>query len=122
MAHTTWEGWTLILGFIALTALMARPFGAWLFYVYEGRRSPLTPVIGPVERLLYKVGGVDPEREQGWRAYAVAMLLFNIAGIVFLYLLQRLQGGLPLNPQGFDGVPSPVAFNTAISFVTNTNW
>ena len=122
MAHTTWEGWTLILGFIALTALMARPFGAWLFSVCEGRRGPLTPVIGPVERLLYKVGGVDPEREQGWRAYAIAMLLFNIAGIVFLYLLQRLQEGLPLNPQGFEGVPSPVAFNTAVSFVTNTNW
>jgi K+-transporting ATPase ATPase A chain len=122
MQHTTLEGWILIFGFIALTALMAKPFGAWLFAIYEGRRTFFTPVFGSVERLLYKAGGIDPAKEQSWRGYAVAMLLFNVAGIFLLYGLQRLQGFLPLNPQGFSGVPTPVAFNTAVSFVTNTNW
>jgi K+-transporting ATPase ATPase A chain len=122
MANTTIAGWILILGFIGLVVLMAKPFGLWLFAVYEGRRTFLTRVLGPVERLLYKAGGVDPEKEQGWRGYAVAMLLFNLFGILFLYALQRLQGALPLNPQEFSGVAHPVAFNTAVSFVTNTNW
>jgi potassium-transporting ATPase potassium-binding subunit len=122
MENTTLEGWALILGFVALTALMAKPFGRWLFAVYEGRRTFAHPVFAPIERLLYKAGGVDPEREQGWRGYAVAMLLFNVAGIALLFALQRLQGVLPLNPQGFEGVATPVAFNTAVSFVTNTNW
>ncbi len=76
----------------------------------------------PVERLLYKAGGVDPEQEQGWRGYAIALLIFNVAGIFLTYAIERLQGVLPLNPQGFSGVPSPVAFNTAVSFITNTNW
>jgi potassium-transporting ATPase potassium-binding subunit len=122
MQNTTIEGWALILGFVVLTALMAKPFGSWLFAVYEGRRTVVHPVFAPIERLLYKAGGVDPAREQGWRGYAVAMLLFNVAGIVLLFALQRLQGVLPLNPQGFEGVATPVAFNTAVSFVTNTNW
>lgn len=122
MQNTNIEGWALILGFVALTALMARPFGAWLFDVYEGRRTFAHHAFGPLERLLYRAGGVDPTREQSWRGYAVALLLFNVAGILLLYALQRLQGVLPLNPQGFDGVPGPVAFNSAASFVTNTNW
>lgn len=122
MANTTPEGWILIIGFIVLTVAMAKPFGMWLHAIYEGRRTWLHPVFGPVERLLYKVGGVDPAREQGWRGYAVALFLFNAIGILFLYALQRLQGLLPLNPQEFSGVAHPVAFNTAVSFVTNTNW
>lgn len=122
MHNTTIEGWTLIAVFVALTALMAKPFGTWLFAIYEGRPTFAARALGPLERGLYRVGGVDPAREQGWRGYAVAMLLFNLAGIALLFALQRLQGVLPLNPQGFDGVPAPVAFNTAISFVTNTNW
>ncbi|MDQ8756934.1 potassium-transporting ATPase subunit KdpA [Sphingosinicella sp. LHD-64] len=122
MSHTTPEGWILILGFVALTALIARPMGAWLFAIYEGRPTFASYALGPVERLLYRAGGVDPAREQNWRGYAVAMLLFNIFGIVLLFALQRLQAWLPLNPQGFPAVPTPVAFNTAVSFVTNTNW
>jgi len=114
----TWQGWTLILGFTALTIAMARPFGAWLFALYDGRRLPF----GAVERGVYAVAGVDPAREQGWRGYAVAMLLFNVAGILLLYALQRLQDVLPLNPQGFGGVAPDLAMNTAVSFVTNTNW
>jgi K+-transporting ATPase ATPase A chain len=121
MAHTTPEGWALIFGFIALTALMAKPVGLWLHAVMDGR-PPMQAPLSALERGLYRIGGVDPAAEQGWRGYAVALLLFNIAGIVFLYALQRLQGVLPLNPQDFAGVPAPVAFNTAVSFVTNTNW
>jgi K+-transporting ATPase ATPase A chain len=122
MAHTTLQGWLLIGLFVLLTIAMAKPFGLWLFNIYEGRRNWLTPVLGPVERGLYKAGGIDPAKEQNWRGYAVAMLLFNILGIFFIYLVARLQGVLPLNPQGFVGVSHPVAFNTAVSFVTNTNW
>jgi K+-transporting ATPase ATPase A chain len=122
MAHTTAEGWMLIFGFIGLTVLMAKPMGAWLHAIYEGRPTFASRALGPLEWMLYKAGGVDPAREQSWRGYAVALLLFNVAGILLLYGLQRLQAALPLNPQGFDGVPAPVAFNTAVSFVTNTNW
>jgi len=118
----TAQGWLLILLFAALVVALAKPMGAWLFTLYEGRRTPLHVALGPVERLFYKVGGVDPAQEQGWRGYAVAMLLFNLGGILLLYALQRLQDVLPLNPQGFDAVSGHLAFNTAISFVTNTNW
>lgn len=122
MDHTTPEGWGLILGFIALVVLITRPVGAWLFVLYEGRPTVFSAVLGPVERLLYRAGGVTPDKEQNWRGYAISMLLFNIAGLLLLYALQRLQGLLPLNPQDFGPVPAPVAFNTAVSFVTNTNW
>jgi K+-transporting ATPase ATPase A chain len=122
MANTTPEGWILIIGFIGLVVAMAKPLGLWLFAIYEGRRTVLTRVLGPVERGLYKAGGIDPAKEQGWRGYAVALLLFNLAGIVLLYALQRLQGMLPLNPQDLPAVPTPVSFNTAVSFITNTNW
>jgi K+-transporting ATPase ATPase A chain len=122
MAHTNVQGWLLIGLFVLLTIVMARPFGLWLSSVYEGRRNWLSPVLGPVERGLYRAGGIDPAREQGWRGYAIALLLFNLLGILLVYLAARLQGVLPLNPQGFGGVSHAVAFNTAISFVTNTNW
>ena len=122
MSNTTPQGWLLIGLFILLTIAMAKPFGAWLFAIYEGRRPRLLGFLGPVERLLYKAGGVDPAKEQGWRGYAVAMLLFSAAGIFLTYAIERLQGVLPVNPQGFSGVNAPVAFNTAVSFITNTNW
>lgn len=79
-------------------------------------------MFGPIERVLYRFGGIDAGRDQSWRGYAAAMLVVNITGIVLLYSLQRLQGVLPLNPQGFAGVDPSLAFNTAISFVINTNW
>lgn len=122
MQYTTPEGWGLILGFISLVVLIAKPVGAWLFLIYEGRPTFLSTALGPVEQLLYRAGGINPGKEQNWRGYAVSLLLFNFAGLLLLYALQRLQGLLPLNPQSFGPVPAPVAFNTAISFVTNTNW
>jgi len=112
MANTNWQGWLLIAAFIALTIAMAKPFGAWLFAIYEGRRPRWLGVLGPVERLLYKAGGVDPDKEHGWRGYAIAMLIFNVADIFLTYAFERLQGVLPLNPQGFSGVPGPVEFRT----------
>jgi len=122
MANTTMHGWALIVLFIALTFAMAKPVGAWLFALYEGRVPKYLGFLAPVERALYRAGGVDPEKEQGWRAYCVHMLLFSAAGIFLTYAIERLQFYLPLNPQGFSGVPAPVAFNTAVSFITNTNW
>jgi K+-transporting ATPase ATPase A chain len=122
MANTTPHGWILIGLFLALTFAMAKPFGAWLYELYEGRTPKYLGFLAPVERALYRAGGVDPAKEQGWRGYAVAMLLFSAAGIFLTYAIERLQGVLPLNPQGFGPVPAPVAFNTAVSFITNTNW
>ena len=118
----TTQGWILIIGFFAVLVALTKPMGAWLHAVMEGRRTPLHVVLRPIERGLYAAGGIDPAREQGWRAYAVAMLVFNLAGIVLLYSLQRLQAVLPLNPQGFAGVDPHNAFNVAVSFVTNTDW
>jgi len=118
----TVQGWMLIILFIALTIALARPMGAFLFALYEGRRTPLHAVLGPVERGFYRLGGVDPAREQGWRGYAVALLLFNLLGVALIYAVLRLQGALPFNPQGFGAVSPDLAFNTAISFVSNTNW
>ena len=108
---------------ILATALLAAiPLGAFMARVYAGKRTFLSPVLGPVERGFYALAGVNPEREQSWRGYALAMLLFNAAGFALLYAILRLQGLLPFNPQGFDGLSPDLAFNTAVSFVTNTNW
>ena len=122
MAHTTVHGWVLIGIFLALVVAMARPAGTWLFAIYEGRVPKYLRFLIPVERALYRASGVDPDKEQSWRAYAIGMLLFSAAGIFLTYAIERLQFYLPLNPQGFAGVPAPVAFNTAVSFITNTNW
>ncbi|MGN6058786.1 MAG: potassium-transporting ATPase subunit KdpA [Sphingomicrobium sp.] len=122
MANTTLHGWLLIGLFIALTFAMAKPVGAWLFALYEGRVPKYLAFMAPIERGIYRVGGVDETRDQGWRAYCIHMLLFSAAGIFLTYAIERLQFYLPLNPQGFSGVPAPVAFNTAVSFITNTNW
>jgi K+-transporting ATPase ATPase A chain len=102
--------------------LLARPLGGYMARVLEGERTILSPILVPVERAVYRVAGVDPEREQRWTGYAVAVLLFAIVSILVLYAMQRLQGQLPLNPTGLPGVAPDLAFNTAISFVTNTNW
>ena len=118
----TFAGWALILGFVAILLALTKPVGAWLFALYEGRRTPLHLVLGPVERGFYKLAGVDPDAEQSWRAYALHMLLFNFAAMSFTYAVLRLQGVLPGNPQGLAGLSPHLAFNTAISFTTNTNW
>ncbi len=118
----TMNGWIQILVFIALVAAVTRPLGGFMTRVFAGERTMLSPVLTPVERVLYRMAGVDAKAEQHWVTYAVAMLLFNLFGMVLLYALQRLQGVLPLNPQGMAAVPADLAFNTAASFTTNTNW
>jgi potassium-transporting ATPase potassium-binding subunit len=118
----TIQGWAVILAFIGIMLALAKPAGVWLFALYEGRRTPLRAVLGPVERGFYKLGGIDPEAEQSWRRYAVHMLLFNAALMFFTYAVLRLQGVLPGNPLGYAGVGEHLSFNTAISFTTNTNW
>jgi potassium-transporting ATPase potassium-binding subunit len=111
----------LLFYFVVLFALV-KPVGAYMAAVYEGRRTWLDPVFGPLERLLYRLSGVQAGQEMGWKAYAAAMLVFHVVGILVLYGLQRLQGVLPLNPAGQSAVPPDLAFNTAASFITNTNW
>ena len=111
----------LVLYVVVLVAL-ARPLGAYMARVYERRRLALEPVLGGLERLVYRMGGVWPNAEMGWKSYALAMLCFNLVGLLAVYLLQRLQGGLPFNPQGLGAISPDSAFNTAVSFATNTNW
>ena len=106
---------------VVLIAL-AKPLGAYMARVYEGQSIGLDRVLGPVERLIYRLCGVNPQAEMNWKTYAVAMLLFNLFGLIVVYLLQRLQGVLPLNPQGLGAVSPDSSFNTAVSFATNTNW
>ncbi len=118
----TFAGWALILGFVAILIALTKPVGLWLFALYEGRRTPLHLVLGPVERGFYRLGGIDPQAEQSWRRYALHMLLFNAMLMVFTYAVLRLQGVLPGNPQGLPGLSPHLAFNTAISFTANTNW
>lgn len=121
-AGMTLSGWALILVFVALCVALAKPMGLWLFALYEGRETPLSRVLGPVERGFYRLAGVDPAREQTWRQYAMAMLAFQLATTVLTYAVLRLQGVLPLNPRALPGLSSDLAMNTSISFVTNTNW
>ena len=118
----TAEGWTLIIVFTALVALIARPMGLYLAAVFEGRRTWLSPVIAPIERGLYALSGVKADAEQSWKGYAAALLMFSFAATLALFALMQVQHLLPLNPQGFGPVPANVAMNTAVSYVTNTNW
>jgi K+-transporting ATPase ATPase A chain len=118
----TLNGWLQIAVFAALILVAVKPLGLYMARVFAGERTFLTPVIRPIERAFYAISGVDPDREQHWTTYAVAMLLFNGAGFLLLYALQRLQDVLPYNPQGLAAVPPALAFNTAVSFITNTNW
>ena len=118
----TVNGWIQILVFIALVVAVTRPLGGFMTRVFTGEHTLLSPIVGPVERGLYRLAGVDERTEQHWVSYAVSMLLFSAAGMLLLYALQRLQAVLPLNPQGMAAVPADLAFNTAASFTTNTNW
>jgi K+-transporting ATPase ATPase A chain len=94
------SGFGLILVFTALVALLAKPFGLWLFAIYEGRQTPLHRVLGPVERGFYRLAGVNPDQEQTWRQYALHLMLFQVATVIFTYAILRLQGVLPMNPRG----------------------
>ncbi len=115
-------GWIQILVFCGILILLVKPLGGYMHRVFGGERTPLSPLLGPLERGLYRIAGTSDREEQHWTSYTAAMLLFNLAGFLLLYVLQRLQGGLPFNPAGMASVDPNLAFNTATSFVTNTNW
>src|SRR5271157_1217217 len=115
-------GWVQIALFSVIVILITRPLGGYMTQVFAGERTFLWPVLRPVERAVYWCCGIDEKEEQHWLTYAVAMLLFSIVGFVTLYALQRLQWYLPFNPQGQTGVEESLAFNTSVSFITNTNW
>src|SRR5690242_7606803 len=118
----TLNGWLQIIIYCAVVTALVPPLGWYMTRVFNGERTLLSPVLMPLEAALYRLSGVDKQREQHWLTYAVAMLLFHVGGFFILYLLMRLQQLLPFNPQGMSAVPEDLAFNTAASFVTNTNW
>ena len=127
----TVNGWLQILFFFVIILLVTKPLGIFMAHVFDRKKTFLDPVLRPVERLIYKLTGVNEEREMRWTEYAVTMLLFSVVSMLVLYLIQRLQGYLPFNPQHLPGVDSNAsstgafvgsAFNTAASFTTNTNW
>src|SRR5215468_9029606 len=116
----TANGWFQILLFFVLVLLVTKPLGIFMTRVFNRERTFLDPVLRPIERLLYRVTGVDEDHEMRWTEYAISMLLFSVVSMIVLYLIQRLQGYLPFNPQKFGAVnPAHVAFNTAASFTTN---
>jgi potassium-transporting ATPase potassium-binding subunit len=108
--------------YLVVLLVLAKPLGAYMARVYEGRRVALDPALGWLERLIYRLSGISPKAEMGWKTYALTMLIFNLAGVLAVYALQRLQGVLPLNPAGLGAVSPDSSFNTAVSFATNTNW
>jgi K+-transporting ATPase ATPase A chain len=116
------SGWGEILVTIAITVGLAVPLGAYMARVWQGGRTWFDPILRPVEGGLYRAFGIDPKNSQTWYGYAISMLVFSAASFVALYLILRFQDLLPLNPQGFKGMAPDLAFNTAISFITNTNW
>ena len=118
----TIQGWILILLFVGLLLAITKPMGLWLHALYEGRTTPLHRALGPVEAGFYRLSGIDPNAEQSWRRYAVHMLIFNAALALFTYAVLRLQYYLPFNTPGMPGFTPDGAFNTAVSFTTNTNW
>jgi K+-transporting ATPase ATPase A chain len=115
-------GWLQILVFTAIILALVKPLGIYMYRVFEGDRRPLPRVLGPVERALNWLTGVDPAKEQGWKAYTLSIVAFSLFSLLVTYAIERLQGVLPLNPQGLGAVEPSLAFNTAASFTTNTNW
>jgi K+-transporting ATPase ATPase A chain len=118
----TVNGWLQIGLYALVVFLLTKPMGLYLYRVFEGRSRPLPRILGPVERLLYRLSGVDPEKEQDWKGYATSMLVFSVLGLLVTYGIERLQGVLPLNPNKLGAVAPDLAFSTAASFTTNTNW
>ncbi|KAB2670863.1 potassium-transporting ATPase subunit KdpA [Ochrobactrum sp. LMG 5442] len=118
----TLNGWIQILVFCGIIILLVKPLGGYMTRVFSGERTFLSPILVPAERGLYRLAGTSEREEQHWTTYTVSLLLFNLAGFLLLYVLQRVQGSLPFNPMGMSNVPADLAFNTTASFVTNTNW
>jgi K+-transporting ATPase ATPase A chain len=114
--------WLQLIVYMIVLMALSKPLGSFMAKVYQGDHTFLDPVMRPIERLVYRLSGVDPAREMDWKVYAIAMMLFNGLGILLVYLLQRVQGFLPLNPQGFGAVSPDSSWNTAVSYATNTNW
>ena len=117
----TFIGWAQIALFCVVVVALVKPLGWFMTRVFNGERTFLTPIMRPVEVGLYRLAGVDETREQHWLTYALAMLLFHVGGFVLLYALLRLQAVLPFNPMGMSAVAPDLTFNTAISFIANTN-
>jgi K+-transporting ATPase ATPase A chain len=117
------SGWIQLILFSVILLALTKPMGLYLVRVLDAEgRTFLDPALKPVERLIYRLAGIAPTREQDWKGYAVSVLIFSLVTMLLTYLILRLQGVLPLNPQGFSGVARDLSFNTAASFVTNTNW
>ncbi|ESY02572.1 potassium-transporting ATPase subunit KdpA [Mesorhizobium sp. LNJC405B00] len=118
----TLNGWIQILVYCGIVVLLVKPLGGYMYRVFNGDRTFLSPILGPVERGLYRISGTSELEEQHWTTYAAGIIFFSLASFLVLYFLQRLQGVLPYNPAGMASVEPNLAFNTAVSFVTNTNW
>ena len=118
----TGQGLLQLALYVVVLVALVKPLGAYMAAVFRGERTFLSPVLGPVERLIYRLSGVDPAHESDWTRYAFDALLVNLLGFIAVYALQRLQGVLPLNPQGLGAISPDSSFNTAVSFATNTNW
>jgi K+-transporting ATPase ATPase A chain len=114
--------WIQLIFYMVVLLALAKPLGTFMAKVYQGEHTFLDPVFGPVERFIYRLAGVHADEEMNWKVYAIALMLFNVLGLFVVYALQRLQGFLPLNPEGFGAVTPDSSWNTAVSFITNTNW
>ena len=120
----TANGWLQIVLFFLVLLAVTKPLGVFMARVFSGEKTFLDPVLRPIERLTYRVCGIDEKREMDWKEYAISMLLFSTVSMLVLYLIERIQNlkWMPWNPQHFANVPPDLAFNTAASFTTNTNW
>ena len=114
--------WFQLIFYLVVLLALAKPLGSFMAKVYQGEHTFLDRVLGPVERFIYRLSGVKPEEDMNWKTYAIAVLLFNVMGLLAVYALQRFQAVLPLNPQGLGAVTPDSSWNTAVSFATNTNW
>ncbi len=115
-------GWLQAVTFFAIVLALTKPVGSYMARVFQGERTWLTPVLEPVEKLIYRLGGVREGEEMTWYTYALAVLAFSLVGLAYLYVLLRTQQWLPLNPQHVPNMSPDLAWNTAVSFTTNTNW
>ncbi len=119
MSMTSWLQFPL---YLIVLLVLVKPLGIYMARVFQGERNFLTPTFSPVEKLFYRIAGITSNAEMNWKSYAFAVLSFNFIGLLFLYLLLRVQHFLPLNPMGFENLSPDQAFNAAVSFTTNTNW
>jgi K+-transporting ATPase ATPase A chain len=118
----TLNGWIQILLYCVIVVLIVKPLGGYMYRVFNGERTFLSPILGPIERGLYRISGTNEREEQHWTSYAAGIMFFSLASFLVLYALQRFQGILPYNPAGMTAVEQNLSFNTAVSFITNTNW